>query len=197
VYILGLLPLRILLIRTTAPDELRPISLPYLNNILQFILNILVARLLKHESAPVELLTRDLDVEHEISPSVARQVLEWFGEITGGGRWKMNVDEVIREVGLGILRQHKAANPIATGELLRKWKDAVGDAFEDRVGLTLLAVSPSPDMLNAIACPFHWHFIHFRVFRALTFCPETRTCKPVPPHAQGIWSVYSYVTIGF
>jgi sister chromatid cohesion protein DCC1 len=49
--------------------------------------------------------------EHEVPRGVSTQVLGWFGEVmregVGGGRWKMDVQSVVREVGLGILRNYK------------------------------------------------------------------------------------------
>ncbi|KAF6762288.1 sister chromatid cohesion protein Dcc1 [Ephemerocybe angulata] len=106
---------RILIIK----DELRPISPSYLNNILE--------------------LTAERPRDHGISRVVSSQVLAWFGEIQGGGKWKMNEDEVIKELGLGILREHKNDDPIEKGAFVAKWKLAVGDTFADRVSLNLLA----------------------------------------------------------
>jgi len=71
----------------------------------------------------------------------------------------MDVDAVIRELAVGILRHHKVCfyswglcllisdprllaqhNPISKNEFLKKWKNAVGDTFESSVKLSLLSV---------------------------------------------------------
>ena len=57
-----------------------------------------------------------------------------------GGMWKMNVDEVLSELGLGILRNHKQNDPIERDLFMDKWREAVGDTFADRVELRLIAV---------------------------------------------------------
>lgn len=44
--------------------------------------------------------------EHEISRQVSSQVILWFG-VVENDRWKMDVDAVVKEIGLGILRNHK------------------------------------------------------------------------------------------
>lgn len=83
--------------------------------------------------------------------------MSWFGEITTG-KWKVDVESVMKEVGLGILRQHKVRcrvgmsshngqliffqdEPIEKDILLAKWKTLVGDTFESFVSLSLLSVS--------------------------------------------------------
>ena len=46
--------------------------------------------------------------EHDIPRTVSAQVMSWFGEINEPeGRWKMDVDVVVREAGLGILKESK------------------------------------------------------------------------------------------
>ncbi|EFI27719.1 hypothetical protein CC1G_00363 [Coprinopsis cinerea okayama7 len=117
--------------------ELRPIAPAYLQNILELILNLLVSLSQPHSNASVEALTSSLSDDHEISRVVSTQVLAWFGEIHAG-KWKMDVDEVIKELGLGILRNHKD-DPIAKRAFLSQWKEVVGDTFADRVTLKLIA----------------------------------------------------------
>ena len=49
-----------------------------------------------------------LEDEHDIRRAVSRQVIAWFGTIKEEyGTWEMDVDAVIREVGLGILRAYR------------------------------------------------------------------------------------------
>lgn len=86
--------------------SLRPISPGYLCNILELVLNTLITLGLSYKSAPAGELVDALADEHEISRQVSEQVISWFGIITNG-RWKMCVDDVVKEVGLGILRSHK------------------------------------------------------------------------------------------
>jgi sister chromatid cohesion protein DCC1 len=63
-----------------------------------------------HGAASVEVLTTALENEHEIKREVASQVMAWFGDITLG-TWTMDVDAVLKQVGLGILRAYKVRRP--------------------------------------------------------------------------------------
>jgi sister chromatid cohesion protein DCC1 len=128
--------------------------------ILELLLNLLVALSLSHDAASVEELTSTLADEHEIPRQISTQVMSWFGHLHDG-KWKMDVDGVMREIGLGILRQYKVAvalycsclsfltnlfdksqnNPIAKDEFIAKWKSSAGDTFESAVSLGLLSVS--------------------------------------------------------
>jgi len=64
----------------------------------------------------------------------------WFGEIitSGSGKWKMDVGNVVKEVGLGILRSYKD-EPIPEDEFLTQWSKAIGDTLESSVSLSLLS----------------------------------------------------------
>ncbi|KIM75108.1 hypothetical protein PILCRDRAFT_688558 [Piloderma croceum F 1598] len=124
---------------------LRPITPSYLTTVLELVLTTLISHGLPHTSAvPVKDVVDALAEEYEVKKEVGRQVLEWFGEIVGGvgdrekERWEMDVEGVVREVGLGILRNHKD-DPIAEDEFLTQWKKAVGDTFESAVSLPLLS----------------------------------------------------------
>lgn len=86
--------------------HLRPISPVYLCTILELVLNTLITLGLSYKAAPTGELIDALADEHEISRQVSEQVIGWFGEISYG-KWKMCVDDVVKEVGLGILRNHK------------------------------------------------------------------------------------------
>jgi len=62
-----------------------------------------------HDAASVMDLSRSLEHEHEVRREVVLQVMRWFGEVDAANElWKMDVEKVVRQVGLGILRQHKA-----------------------------------------------------------------------------------------
>ncbi|KAF5387770.1 hypothetical protein D9615_000479 [Tricholomella constricta] len=117
--------------------ELRPIAPSYLNRLLELILNGLTALSLSHESASVEILSSSLADEHEVPRVVSTQVMSWFG-IIKDGRWKMEVNTFIKEVGLGVLRHHRQ-EPIRLNQLMAKWKSLVGDTFENHVDLSLLS----------------------------------------------------------
>jgi sister chromatid cohesion protein DCC1 len=69
-------------------------------------LNLLVSLSMQHTSASVEALSAELAQGHEVSRAVSTQVMTWFGEIKDG-KWKMDVNAVVREIGLGVLRNHK------------------------------------------------------------------------------------------
>jgi len=116
--------------------ELRPIAPSYLDTLLELVLNLLVSLSMQHTSASVEALSTALVEGHEVSRAVSTQIMSWFGEIQDG-KWKMDVNAIVREVGLGVLRNHRH-DPIAKDSLLKKWRSLVGDKFEDVVSLKLL-----------------------------------------------------------
>jgi len=61
-----------------------------------------------HDVASVLELSRSLEFEHEVRREVTLQVMRWFGQVDDADeRWKMDVEKVVRQVGLGILRQYK------------------------------------------------------------------------------------------
>ena len=66
-----------------------------------------------HNAASVlELARRSLEFEHEVRREVTLhcQVKRWFGQVDDADeRWKMVVEKVVRQVGLGILRQYKVS----------------------------------------------------------------------------------------
>ena len=89
-------------------DELRPIAPSHLTTILELLLNCLVSLSLPHQAAPVEDLAAALEHDHEVRRDVTRQVMAWFGEVNAG-LWTMDVDAMVREVGVGILRAYKVS----------------------------------------------------------------------------------------
>ncbi|KAF8165271.1 sister chromatid cohesion protein Dcc1 [Crassisporium funariophilum] len=128
---MGLKARRILIIN----NELRPIAPSYLTRLLELLLNLLVSLSMQHTSASVESLSSAF-VEHEVPRAVSTQIMVWFGEIKDG-KWQMDVKAVVKEIGLGILRDHRH-DPIEKEDLLAKWKSLVGDTFESAVSLALL-----------------------------------------------------------
>lgn len=78
----------------------------YLTAVLEQMLNVIVASSFDHRKAPIAELVTTLWDEHEIPQAVANQVTSWFGKIKDG-LWAMDVEKVVAEVGLGILRNHK------------------------------------------------------------------------------------------
>ncbi|KAF8482774.1 sister chromatid cohesion protein Dcc1 [Russula ochroleuca] len=127
---------------------LRPLSPTYLHKILELLLMHLVSLSQLHDAASVLELSRSLEYEHEVRREVTLQVMRWFGEVdVADERWKMDVEKVVRQVGLGILCQHKT-DPISEDEFIAKWNTAVGDTFASHTSLKLLTgnylCAPSP-----------------------------------------------------
>ena len=61
-----------------------------------------------YDAASVLELSRSLEFEHEVRREVTLQAMRWFGHVDDADeRWKMDVEKVVRQIGLGILRQHK------------------------------------------------------------------------------------------
>ena len=61
-----------------------------------------------YDAASVLELSRSLEFEHEVRREVTLQVMRWFGHVDDADeRWKMDVVKVVRQIGLGILRQYK------------------------------------------------------------------------------------------
>ncbi|KAF9076722.1 sister chromatid cohesion protein Dcc1 [Rhodocollybia butyracea] len=120
-------------------DSLRPISSAYLTKIIQFILNSLTALSLNHASVPVEKLSTALVDDHDVPRIVSVQVMSWFGDIGDiDGRWKMDVDAVVKEAGLGILKESKDKS-LDQEDFISSWKELVGEKFASAVSLDLLA----------------------------------------------------------
>lgn len=87
-------------------DELRPIAPEYLISLLELILNLLVSQSMKHDAAPIEDLLTALADDHEVSRAVSEQILDWFGD-TKDGKWSMDILAIVKEIGLGILRNYR------------------------------------------------------------------------------------------
>ena len=90
-------------------DVLRPISQSYLNSVLELLLNAIVSMTLSPDAVPVIDIVETLQSEHEVQRDVLLQVLPWFGELDGevSGRWKMDQRAVVRQLGIGILSDHR------------------------------------------------------------------------------------------
>jgi sister chromatid cohesion protein DCC1 len=70
----------------------------------------LVSLSLPHNAASVLELFRSLEPEHEVRREVILQVMGRFGQVDDADeRRKMDVEKVVRQVGLGILRQYKVS----------------------------------------------------------------------------------------
>jgi len=85
---------------------LRPITPAHLSTILELLLSYLVSLSLPHQAAAAEELVSAMADEHEIPREVSGQVISWFGFVKEG-LWEMDVNAVIAEIGLGILRHYK------------------------------------------------------------------------------------------
>lgn len=87
---------------------LRPISKDYLQSLLEIILNLLVSLALPHDDVPLDDLISSLAEDHEVSRAVSTQLMAWFGNVSeSGGKWKMDVGAVMKEIGIGLLRRHR------------------------------------------------------------------------------------------
>jgi hypothetical protein len=65
----------------------------------------LVSLSLPHNAASVLKLFRSLESEHEVRREVTSQVMGRFGQVDDADeRRKMDVEKVVRQVGLGVLR---------------------------------------------------------------------------------------------
>ncbi|KAF8621562.1 hypothetical protein AX15_007590 [Amanita polypyramis BW_CC] len=117
--------------------ELRPILPGYLHQVLELLLNLLIALSLPHDDAPIDELAPALATDHEVPHTVTDQVMSWFGEVSGG-KWKMDVKAVVKEIGLNLLREHRHES-IEQNFLLTSWKASVGDTYESAVSLDLLS----------------------------------------------------------
>ncbi|KAL0576923.1 Ctf8p and Ctf18p associating protein [Marasmius crinis-equi] len=117
--------------------ELRPIAPAYLSHIIELILNSLVSNAIDHTAASVENLCTILSENHEVPRLISTQVMSWFGNIQDG-HWRMDVQSVIREAGLSVLKSHQTS-PISLQKLTAAWKALVGDKFASEVSLQLLA----------------------------------------------------------
>ncbi|KAI0302768.1 hypothetical protein BC826DRAFT_1089810 [Russula brevipes] len=129
-------------------DALRPLSPSYLHKILELLLMHIVSLSQPHDAAHVLDLSRSLEYEHGVRREVTLQVMRWFGEVDAAGEvWKMDVEKVVRQVGLGILRRI-CSDPISEDEFMEKWNTAVGDTFASHTSLKLLTgnylCEPSP-----------------------------------------------------
>ncbi|KAI0331169.1 hypothetical protein GY45DRAFT_1322645 [Cubamyces sp. BRFM 1775] len=156
----GLRDRRVLILK----GELRPIAPSHLTTILELLLTNLVSLSLPYTAASISPLVTALEDEHDIRRDVTRQVIAWFGNIKQGsqddmGTWEMDADAVVKEVGLGILRAYRD-EPVFEKEFLDQWRKAVGDTFEERVSLALLAGNylTSTDTLSDPPIPLLTYF---------------------------------------
>lgn len=156
------------------------------------------------EAASVKELSQSLEYEHEVKREVTLQVMRWFGEVDAESEsWDVDVERVVRQVGLGILRQHKVVfasffharvsgvlisvtpllfapslqnDPVPEDEFMDKWNTAVGDTFATSTSLQLLKVSAA-----FFLSPLIRSFIHS------TTCPHiTRETTFVPRHHSAL-----------
>ncbi|KAH8994018.1 sister chromatid cohesion protein Dcc1 [Lactarius akahatsu] len=128
--------------------------------ILELLLMHLVSLSQPHDAASVQELSQPLEDEHEVKREVTLQVMRWFGQVDAENvSWNVDVEKLVRQVGLGVLRQHKN-DPVPEDEFMAKWNAAVGDTFASSTSLQLLtgnylcASSPfcSSTMLSYFPC---------------------------------------------
>ncbi|KAF9495387.1 hypothetical protein BDN71DRAFT_1447540 [Pleurotus eryngii] len=132
----GLKDRRILIVN----GYLRPITPYFLTHILELTLNLMVSLSLTLSRAPVHEIASTLADEDEIPLSVTHQIMAWFGEVNlSEDRWAADVKLIVREIGLGLLREHGLGSGIEKDAFLEKWKTVVSDKFEDLVEMELLS----------------------------------------------------------
>lgn len=101
-----MLPLCISRPRHRLIDELRPIAPAYLACLLGFILNLLVSQSMKLDAAPMADVLTTLAEDHEVPTAVSEQIIAWFGD-TKEGKWDVDIVAIVKEIGLGILRNYR------------------------------------------------------------------------------------------
>ncbi|KAG8936796.1 hypothetical protein FRC03_007606 [Tulasnella sp. 419] len=136
-----------------------------LTRILTLILTTLVSQNLSHKSPiPVKKLTEELFYEHEVAQNLTPQVCHWFGDVftqNGEEKWTMDVEKVVRQIGLSVLIQHRN-EALTEEEICREWKDQVGDTFEDAIKLELLSGNyvdtTDPSYASSVVKPRYKYF---------------------------------------
>ncbi|EKM80114.1 hypothetical protein AGABI1DRAFT_91394 [Agaricus bisporus var. burnettii JB137-S8] len=136
---------------------LRPISKDYLKTLLELVLNLLASLSLRSDNIPLDDLVSSLAQDHEVPRAVSMQLLAWFGDVDEAqGSWTMDVQAVVKEVGIGLMRHHRR-DPIRKDAFLAQWKATVGDTFNPSVDLSLLTgnylVSTAGEQENLVYFP--------------------------------------------
>lgn len=89
---------------------LRPISKDYLKTLLELVLNLLASLSLRSDNIPLDDLVSSLAQDHEVPRAVSMQLLAWFGDVDEAqGSWTMDVQAVVKEVGIGLMRHHRVS----------------------------------------------------------------------------------------
>ena len=164
--------------RPSPPDVLRPLSPSYLQKILELLLMHLVSLSQSRDAASVRELSQSLERDHEVKREVTLQVMRWFGEVDAENEsWNVDVEKVVRQVGLGVLRQYNVGgvrnffskhmcinmcdplqnDQVPEDEFMDKWNTAVGDTFTSSTSLQLLSVSTTIFRLLVIRSSFIRH----------------------------------------
>jgi len=61
-----------------------------------------------YSGVPVERLTSAMADQNEIPRAVSTQIMSWMGDLNDG-KWNMDIDALVKEIGLGILRKHRVS----------------------------------------------------------------------------------------
>jgi sister chromatid cohesion protein DCC1 len=87
---------------------LRIVPLQTLAHILLLILDTIVIHSLPHGAVRLFILFDSLSAEHEIPQEITKQVVDWFGVVDSAkGTWKVDVEAIVKHIGLSILSGHK------------------------------------------------------------------------------------------
>jgi len=157
----------------TIDGHLRPIAPSYLCTILELLLNYIVSLSLSVASAPVQELAATLADEHEIPKKVSTQVMSWFGTVHDHQTWSIDIDAILKEIGLGLLRSHKD-EPIPETDFIRAWRSKVGDTFDSSISLSLLSGNYFVSQVDSIASDEPINLLNYYPASALPVEPAAR-----------------------
>ncbi|KAK0522843.1 Ctf8p and Ctf18p associating protein [Tilletia horrida] len=143
-------------------SRLRLVASPYRVKMLKLIHAQLMLESIKPELVPVRNIAKALAEENNVPEALTRAaLLSWYGhpvaapEVQGQENGKeyasLRPEAIVRDMGLELLSKHRT--PTALAAFLSKWKQEVGELFEDQVdvallrGFSLLHPSPLPTSL--------------------------------------------------
>lgn len=107
--------------------ELRPMSLAYLNTVLELLLNTLVSNSFSAEEAPASDVADNLEHDHEVPRSISEQVMAWFGELSSGSalgpdvKWKVDIKGIVKQIGIGLLSNYRVCTDSTPVESLTNY----------------------------------------------------------------------------
>lgn len=100
-------------------------------------------------TSPYKPIVESLVENHSVTGQIASRVISLFGEIEGDN-WNCDVKRVVGDIGKGLVQLIPAKGQ-SVDMFLMKWKEAVGETWEELTDLSLLEVSP-PRFLKWFEC---------------------------------------------